>query len=658
MHDDAIIYKNKLIMVMGMQRSGTTALIEALGQDPALQMETEREEGPLYINHFLRPEPEIRGRLWRIKRRIILKPISEVQKRSVEDVLEEYADYGVLIAWIYRDPVNVWSSAKVKWNLSERDFQNWMSLWNDGNQKLLAAKRGRFADQIAVVRYEDLISNRNTFTNLCEFLGVEEKNNLFWGLDLNKGRNSLPRDLQDRIEASTEKTLRELHAVRLAPKRHGGFTLEENLQDVGRGSWRFEDNSITEATIYFPSEHPKTIHVAISEGVPANRLIHVHVSPLKVVANVEHVVSFWARSETPRSVHFAVGQAHAPWESFIYVADIKLTSDWKFIRRTFVPAADNDVSRIFLDLGTAPGNVFLSEPRLSVGSAPLREIYLHNGAAARLEHIPELPDVTRVEIDAPAAQFTDVQLIQHRMRLTEGESYVVTFSAKSDASRSIGVCVGQNHGPWQVAGLYERIILSPSWQTFRFRFVATAENARLYFDLGSDSNAVEISEVAVVSASHLNVRMELNHGAEATFRFPPDRPAVIRAEINKIAGKTSSDVQLVLSERPVTRGHRYAISFRARADQDRAVELNASQSNDPWSGVGILQKIDLNTSWREFHFEFNATMNEPHARVHLDMGDNDIAVEISDVCFGDGVNELNRDEIAKLRRILAAMEGG
>lgn len=655
--DDAIIYKNKLIMVMGMQRSGTTALIEALAQDPALQMETEREDGPIYRDHFLRPEPQIRGLLWRIKRRIILKPISEVQKRSVEEVLEEYADYGVRVAWIYRDPVNVWSSAKVKWNLSERDFQNWMTLWNQGNRSLIEAKGGRFGDQIAVVRYEDLIGDRNTFSNLCEFLGVEERNNLFWGLDLNKGRKSLPKELQARIEANTEDTLRELHALRIQPTRRGEFSLEENIQDVSRGGWRFEENSADRGTITFPAEHPKSIRVSIFHSENASHSpVKLQVAPITVTAGAEHVLSFWARADRPRSFDFGVCEAHEPWDSFVYVANEMLTEEWRWYRRAFVPQRDDDVGRVFMNLGIAAGEVQISEPRVSVGSAPLRELHLHNGAVARLVHRAEAPDVTRVEILEKPKNSTDVQLVQHRMQLKKGESYVVTFGARADTSRIMGICVGQDHDPWRVAGLYEEVRLAPARDSFRYLFEATEEDVRLYFDLGDDNSAVEIDELALVSASHLAVRLELNHGAEAAVWFPPDRPSVIRAVVNNTPGDNASDIQLILAETAVIQGKRYVISFRARADRERAVELNASQSGAPWQGIGFLQKIDLKSSWRDFHYEFNASMDEPRARVHLDMGSSDVAIEVSSVSFREGVQELTRAEIDRLRGILAAME--
>ena len=42
----------------------------------------------------------------RIKRRVILKPVVEAEYREIDDVIQEL-DHDPLIAWIYRDPIDV-----------------------------------------------------------------------------------------------------------------------------------------------------------------------------------------------------------------------------------------------------------------------------------------------------------------------------------------------------------------------------------------------------------------------------------------------------------------------------------------------------------------------------------------------------------------------
>ena len=217
--DCVTICRNKLIMVMGMQRSGTTALLYALGQDPSVQIENEEPEGPLYNQYRLRPAHEMHPELMRIKRRVILKPVVEAEYREIDDVIQEFLAYDPLIAWIYRDPIDVWSSAKRTFHLSPEDFSDWLNRWVKGNESALRSLSGRFRDRIRAVDFHDLIQHREVFNSLCEFLHLEPRNNLFWREDPKKGHRSLPEDLQDRIESETRSVIEKLHEHWIKPAR-------------------------------------------------------------------------------------------------------------------------------------------------------------------------------------------------------------------------------------------------------------------------------------------------------------------------------------------------------------------------------------------------------------------------------------------------------
>ena len=161
---DEVIYRDKLIMIMGMQRSGTTALLYALGQDPHVQVENEEPVSPLYDQYRLRPVYEIHQKLMQIKRRVLTKPVLEADFREIEDVIREFIVYDPRVVWIYRDPVDVWSSAKNKFNLSKHDMKTWLKRWAKGNESALRAMSGPYWNRIRIVGYHDLIQHREVLT--------------------------------------------------------------------------------------------------------------------------------------------------------------------------------------------------------------------------------------------------------------------------------------------------------------------------------------------------------------------------------------------------------------------------------------------------------------------------------------------------------------
>ena len=49
----------------------------------------------------------------------------------------------------------------------------------------------------------------------------------------------------------------------------------------------------------------------------------------------------------------------------------------------------------------------------------------------------------------------------------------------------------------------------------------------------------------------------------------------------------------------------------------------------PWTGLGLYSQIALTTEWQSFTKDFVATADETNARIFFDVGDSDIAVEVS-----------------------------
>ncbi|MBW8010816.1 MAG: sulfotransferase domain-containing protein [Chloroflexi bacterium] len=147
----------RLIMVMGVQRSGTTALFQSLSRDLNLISFNESQNSEIFNNFLLSPEPKIRPTLISVADPVLLKPISETKKRTVTDLFKEFKDYDLQIVWIYRDPANVfYFMTQMGCQRPNRVTAKFFAHdWNRRNRFLLEGL-SEYPFGIMVVRYEDL----------------------------------------------------------------------------------------------------------------------------------------------------------------------------------------------------------------------------------------------------------------------------------------------------------------------------------------------------------------------------------------------------------------------------------------------------------------------------------------------------------------------
>ncbi len=196
----------RLIMVMGVQRSGTTTLFKSLAGDPQVTAFNESVDSRVFTDFCLRPEREIRPVLHDTPGPVLLKPLQETKFRSIAELAAEYSAYDLWIVWLYRDPVNVFYSGVVKgWRRMDiPDVERFTYTWNMRNRRLLSSLPA-LAAQTAVLRYRDLIADARVLRKLGRFLGLDG-NDLF-RRDSRAGRKHVPADLQDKIDRETAQVL-------------------------------------------------------------------------------------------------------------------------------------------------------------------------------------------------------------------------------------------------------------------------------------------------------------------------------------------------------------------------------------------------------------------------------------------------------------------
>jgi glycosyltransferase involved in cell wall biosynthesis/peptidoglycan/xylan/chitin deacetylase (PgdA/CDA1 family) len=125
--------------------------------------------------------------------------------------------------------------------------------------------------------------------------------------------------------------------------------------------------------------------------------------------------------------------------------------------------------------------------------------------------------------------------------------------------------------------------------------------------------------------------LRVTGGNIANLVLPPNDLDVVRIAIKKAETKTSFDIQLNMPRFKVKANHQYSINFQARADNPRSIALGFAKAHEPWDGLGFYKKIELTSEWCSFHEDFTATSNDENARIHFDVGESSISVDLSSV---------------------------
>lgn len=189
-----------LVLIMGVQRSGTNALFKSLTSDPTVLGVNEAPDSSFFVDVLLRPEPALRPHLAAHPGVVVLKPISETTRRGVDAVIDELAAYDPRVPWIYRDPVNCYQSHIERWEGFRDRPAEFADHWSRRNALALAALETH-GQRIAIVRYEDLIEDPQVFSGLCGWLDVPGA--YLFREDRGRGRSTQSADVQRIIDDGT-----------------------------------------------------------------------------------------------------------------------------------------------------------------------------------------------------------------------------------------------------------------------------------------------------------------------------------------------------------------------------------------------------------------------------------------------------------------------
>jgi hypothetical protein len=95
-----------------------------------------------------------------------------------------------------------------------------------------------------------------------------------------------------------------------------------------------------------------------------------------------------------------------------------------------------------------------------------------------------------------------VQAFQTGLELKDGKEYTITFKAKADDAREVGVQGGIDQEDWHLIGLDEKAELGKDWKDYKYTFTASDVNTkekknRVGFVLGAAKGKVWVKDLAL-----------------------------------------------------------------------------------------------------------------------------------------------------------------
>lgn len=270
----------------------------------------------------------------------------------------------------------------------------------------------------------------------------------------------------------------------------------------------------------------------------------------------------------------------------------------------------------------------------------------------------------KTEISNPGSALYSLQMIQN-ISLGNGGKYKVSFDAKSTAARNMMVKVGAGaEGDWIKYSNEESFQLSDELKTYDFTFDMLNETdiaARLEFNLGGNgTNPVWIGNVKVEDITGTPVDEDAtkqplpngNHVYNGTFdQGGMDRMMYWNFSVGEASASASVSentrelevaiedggshpeaVQLDQKGMNLVAGNDYKLSFKARSDEPRKIQVSLMNVDDTVNYSGM-DTIELTSYMEEHTFDFTMPedVSDSEARVVFNFGGEDGDVYLDDV---------------------------
>ncbi|TFG82338.1 MAG: hypothetical protein E4H20_07875 [Spirochaetales bacterium] len=113
----------------------------------------------------------------------------------------------------------------------------------------------------------------------------------------------------------------------------------------------------------------------------------------------------------------------------------------------------------------------------------------------------------------------------------------------------------------------------------------------------------------------------------------------------RIAAKGNGEsyrINLYQGDISLTSGSSYEISFRARADAPRTVDVTVQRRSGEWENLGFAREVSLDREWKDYSFRFEATGSRTDAGLQFFLGADSSAVRLDDISMREVAPEVWR----------------
>ena len=233
---------------------------------------------------------------------------------------------------------------------------------------------------------------------------------------------------------------------------------------------------------------------------------------------------------------------------------------------------------------TSPNQIKNADFRAGISEWTLENSHPPAHAEMQILDSPDLPPgvsgkALRCTVTGIGPESWHTQLFQPSVNFLEGTPYTVSFWARADHARGVGLYTSIDTKDWHNAGLFQNAALTPNWKRYVFAFLplhSQANHNRLTFSLAESLGTVDLAGIAV----RAGVDMEAIRGGHA---------AVTGLSAGDFQFAQSIRVPLTYRNQPVT-----DVSVTLR-DQDNAV-LGKYYLQTTDNGVARFSNVPFNNS--------------------------------------------------------------
>jgi hypothetical protein len=100
----------------------------------------------------------------------------------------------------------------------------------------------------------------------------------------------------------------------------------------------------------------------------------------------------------------------------------------------------------------------------------------------------------------------------------------------------------------------------------------------------------------------------------------PEGSAAARVDVTASCGDNWR-IELAQYNRSLVQGTNYDVTFWARSNVTRVVEVSSQKGSPDWDGYGLSQTVDIGPTWKEYTVTFEANTTASDARIQLFLGD-------------------------------------